>query len=193
MQEHRFTAAGVTYNLPQPFFVLATQNPIEQEGTYPLPEAQLDRFMFNLWLDYPSFVEEKKVVETTTSQYEAKLQKILSAEEIIYFQDLVRKVPVADNVIDFAVKVASLTRPNSNGSPQFIKEWITWGAGPRASQYMILAAKTKSIIEGRYSPNIDDVRFAMLPVLRHRIITNFSAEAEGVKSVDVIERLSNEV
>jgi len=193
MQEHRVTAAGVTYNLPQPFFVLATQNPIEQEGTYPLPEAQLDRFMFNLWLDYPSFVEEKKVVETTTSQYEAKLQKILSAEEIIYFQDLVRKVPVADNVIDFAVKVASLTRPNSNGSPQFIKEWITWGAGPRASQYMILAAKTKSIIEGRYSPNIDDVRFAMLPVLRHRIITNFSAEAEGVKSVDVIERLSNEV
>ena len=193
MQEHKVTAAGVTYKLPEPFFVLATQNPIEQEGTYPLPEAQLDRFMFNLWLDYPSFEEEKKVVETTTSQYLAKLEKILSAEEIIHFQELVRKVPVADNVIDFAVKVASLTRPNSNGSPQFIKEWITWGAGPRASQYMILAAKTKSIIEGRYSPNIDDVRFAMLPVLRHRIITNFSAEAEGVKSIDVIERLSKEV
>ncbi len=193
MQEHKVTAAGVTYKLPEPFFVLATQNPIEQEGTYPLPEAQLDRFMFNLWLDYPSFEEEKKVVETTTSQYLAKLEKILSAEEIINFQELVRKVPVADNVIDFAVKVASLTRPNSNGSPQFIKEWITWGAGPRASQYMILAAKTKSIIEGRYSPNIDDVRFAMLPVLRHRIITNFSAEAEGVKSIDVIERLSKEV
>ena len=193
MQEHKVTAAGVTYKLPEPFFVLATQNPIEQEGTYPLPEAQLDRFMFNLWLDYPSFEEEKKVVETTTSQYLAKLEKILSAEEIIHFQELVRKVPVADNVIDFAVKVASLTRPNNNGSPQFIKEWITWGAGPRASQYMILAAKTKSIIEGRYSPNIDDVRFAMLPVLRHRIITNFSAEAEGVKSIDVIERLSKEV
>ncbi len=193
MQEHKVTAAGVTYKLPEPFFVLATQNPIEQEGTYPLPEAQLDRFMFNLWLDYPSFEEEKKVVETTTSQYLAKLEKILSAEEIINFQELIRKVPVADNVIDFAVKVASLTRPNSNGSPQFIKEWITWGAGPRASQYMILAAKTKSIIEGRYSPNIDDVRFAMLPVLRHRIITNFSAEAEGVKSIDVIERLSKEV
>ncbi len=193
MQEHKVTAAGITYKLPEPFFVLATQNPIEQEGTYPLPEAQLDRFMFNLWLDYPSFEEEKKVVETTTSQYLAKLEKILSAEEIIHFQELVRKVPVADNVIDFAVKVASLTRPNSNGSPQFIKEWITWGAGPRASQYMILAAKTKSIIEGRYSPNIDDVRFAMLPVLRHRIITNFSAEAEGIKSIDVIERLSKEV
>ena len=193
MQEHKVTAAGITYKLPEPFFVLATQNPIEQEGTYPLPEAQLDRFMFNLWLDYPSFEEEKKVVETTTSQYEAKLQKILRAEEIIHFQELVRKVPVANNVIDFAVKVASLTRPNSNGSPQFIKEWITWGAGPRASQYMILAAKTKAVIEGRYSPNIDDVRFAMLPVLRHRIITNFSAEAEGIKPVDVIERLSKEI
>ncbi len=193
MQEHKVTAAGNTYKLPEPFFVLATQNPIEQEGTYPLPEAQVDRFMFNLWLDYPSFEEEKKIVETTTSQYEAKLEKILSAEEIMYFQNLVRKVPVADNVIEFAVKVANLTRPNSNGSPQFIKEWITWGAGPRASQYMILAAKTKSIIEGRYSPNIDDVRFAMLPVLRHRIITNFSAEAEGVKSVDVIERLGKEI
>jgi MoxR-like ATPase len=193
MQEHRVTAAGISYKLPEPFFVLATQNPIEQEGTYPLPEAQLDRFMFNLWLDYPSFEEEKKIVETTTSQYEAKLEKVLSSDEIIYYQDLVRKVPVAENVIDFAVKVANLTRPNINGSPSFINEWITWGAGPRASQYMILAAKTKAIIEGRYTPNIDDVRFAMLPVLRHRIITNFSAEAEGIKSVDVIEKLGKEV
>ncbi len=149
--------------------------------------------MFNLWLDYPSFEEEKKVVETTTSLYDAKLKKILSADEIIFFQELVRKVPVAENVIEFAVKIASLTRPGHNGAPQFINDWITWGAGPRASQYMILAAKTKAIIDGRYTPNIDDVKFAMLPVLRHRIITNFSAEAEGIKSVDVIERLSKEV
>jgi len=193
MQENRVTAAGVTYNLPQPFFVLATQNPIELEGTYPLPEAQLDRFMFNLWLDYPSFKEEIKVVETTTSEYKADLNKVLSAQEIIEFQNLVRKVPVAENVVEFAVKVANMTRPVNGNSPQFIKDWITWGAGPRASQYLILASKAKAVIEGRYTPNIDDVKIAMLPVLRHRIITNFSAEAEGIKSVDVIEKLSKEV
>jgi MoxR-like ATPase len=193
MQEHKVTAAGTTYNLPQPFFVLATQNPIEQEGTYPLPEAQLDRFMFNLWLDYPSFDEEIKVVETTTSEYKAELEKILTADEILNFQELVRKVPVANNVVEYAVKVANMTRPTNGNSPQFIKDWITWGAGPRASQYMILAAKTKAVIEGRYTPNIDDVKFAMLPVLRHRIITNFSAEAEGIKALDVIDRLSKEV
>ncbi len=192
MQEHKVTAAGTTYQLPEPFFVLATQNPIEQEGTYPLPEAQLDRFMFNLWLDYPSFKDEIKIVETTTSQYKADLKKILKAEEIINFQQLVRKVPVAENVIEFAVKVANMTRPSNGNSPKFIKDWITWGAGPRASQYMILAAKTKAIIEERYTPEIDDVKNAMLPVLRHRIITNFSAEAEGIKSLDVIERLSKE-
>jgi MoxR-like ATPase len=193
MQEHKVTAAGVTYQLPEPFFVLATQNPIEQEGTYPLPEAQLDRFMFNLWLEYPSFDEEIKVVQTTTSQYDAKIEKILSAEEIIEFQNLVRKVPVAENVIDFAVKVANKTRPTNGNSPQFIKDWITWGAGPRASQYLTLAAKTRAVIHGRYTPNIDDVKVAMPPVLRHRIITNFSAEADGIKSLDVIERLSKEV
>jgi MoxR-like ATPase len=192
MQEHKVTAAGTTYQLPEPFFVLATQNPIEQEGTYPLPEAQLDRFMFNLWLDYPSFKDEIKIVETTTSQYKADLKKILKAEEIINFQQLVRKVPVAENVIEFAVKVANMTRPSNGNSPKFIKDWITWGAGPRASQYMILAAKTRAIIEERYTPEIDDVKNAMLPVLRHRIITNFSAEAEGIKSLDVIERLSKE-
>lgn len=192
MQEHKVTAAGTTYQLPEPFFVLATQNPIEQEGTYPLPEAQLDRFMFNLWLDYPSFKDEIKIVETTTSQYKADLKKVLKAEEIINFQQLVRKVPVAENVIEFAVKVANMTRPSNGNSPQFIKDWITWGAGPRASQYMILAAKTKAIIEERYTPEIDDVKNAMLPVLRHRIITNFSAEAEGIKSLDVIEKLSKE-
>jgi MoxR-like ATPase len=193
MQEYKVTAAGVTYQLPQPFFVLATQNPIEQEGTYPLPEAQLDRFMFNLWLEYPSYKEEIKIVETTTSEYKAKLEKVLSANEIMEFQDLVRKVPVAENVIEFAVKVANMTRPTNGNSPQFIKDWITWGAGPRASQYMILSAKTRAVIGGRYTPNIDDVKLAMLPVLRHRIITNFSAEAEGIKSVDVIEKLGKEV
>ena len=193
MQEHKVTAAGVTYQLPEPFFVLATQNPIEQEGTYPLPEAQLDRFMFNLWLDYPSFDEEVKIVQTTTSQYDAEVSKILNAEEIMEFQGLVRKVPVAENVINFAVKVANKTRPTDPNSPQFIKDWITWGAGPRASQYLTLAAKARAIINGRYTPNIDDVKIAMAPVLRHRIITNFSAEADGIKSLDVIEKLSKEV
>jgi MoxR-like ATPase len=190
MQEHKVTAAGVTYQLPEPFFVLATQNPIEQEGTYPLPEAQLDRFMFNLWLDYPSFDEEIKIVKTTTSQYDAQIEKVLNAGEIIEFQELVRKVPVADNVINFAVETANRTRPNNGNSPQFVKEWITWGAGPRASQYLTLAAKTKAVMEGRFTPNIDDVKIALLPVLRHRIITNFSAEAEGITSVEVINKLS---
>ncbi len=193
MQEHKVTAAGTTYQLPEPFFVLATQNPIEQEGTYPLPEAQLDRFMFNLWLDYPSFEEEVKVVETTTSQYEANPEKVLNADEILEFQKLVRRVPVADNVIQFAVRTANLTRPTNGNSPQFIKDWVTWGAGPRASQYMILAAKTRAIMQGRFTPNIDDIKFAMLPVLRHRIITNFSAEADGITSVEVIDKLSEEL
>jgi MoxR-like ATPase len=192
MQEHRVTAAGTTYQLPDPFFVLATQNPIEQEGTYPLPEAQLDRFMFNLWLDYPSFDEEIKIVQTTTSQYSAKLDKVLDAEEIIEFQDLVRRVPVAENVIEFAVKTVKMTRPTNGNSPQFVKDWITWGAGPRASQYLTLAAKTRAIMEGRFTPNIDDVKVALLPVLRHRIITNFSAEAEGITSVEVIMKISEE-
>jgi MoxR-like ATPase len=192
MQEHKVTAAGVTYQLPEPFFVLATQNPIEQEGTYPLPEAQLDRFMFNLWLDYPSYQEEVKVVQTTTSEYKADLKKVINAAELLEFQELVRKVPVADNVIEFAVKISNLTRPVNGSSPKYIKDWITWGAGPRASQYLILAAKTRSVIQGRFTPNIDDVRFAMLPVLRHRIITNFSAEAEGITAVDVIKKIVEE-
>ena len=189
MQEHKVTTAGVTSTLEEPFFVLATQNPIELEGTYPLPEAQLDRFMFNLWLDYPSFEEEKKIVETTTSEYEPELSSVVTAAEIIDYQNLVRKVPVADNVIDFAVNIVNQTRPNNGESQKFIKDWISWGAGPRASQYLILAAKTRAITNGRFTPNIDDVKFAMLPVLRHRIITNFSAEAEGVSSVDVIRKL----
>ena len=189
MQEHKVTTAGTTYTLTEPFFVLATQNPIEQEGTYPLPEAQLDRFMFNLWLDYPSFDEEVKIVQTTTSEYIPKLNKIVTADEIISFQELIRKVPVADNVIEYAVKTSNTTRPNSGISPKFIKDWVSWGAGPRASQYLILAAKTSAVIRGRFTPNIDDVKLAMIPVLRHRIITNFSAEAEGINSVEVIKRL----
>ncbi len=189
MQEHKVTAAGTTYKLPDPFFVLATQNPIEQEGTYPLPEAQLDRFMFNLWLDYPSKEEEIKIVQTTTSEYQANLNKVFSAEEIILFQNLVRKVPVADKVIEYAVKISNLTRPNNGDSPKYVKDWVTWGAGPRASQFLVLAAKTRSVMLGRYTPNIEDIKFAMFPVLRHRIITNFSAGAEGLSSVDVIKKI----
>lgn len=192
MQEHKVTAAGSTYQLPEPFFVLATQNPIEQEGTYPLPEAQLDRFMFNLWLEYPSNEEEVKVVQTTTSEYKPQLNKVVTSDELIVFQDLVRKVPVAPNVIEYAVKISNMTRPINGNAPKYVKDWVTWGAGPRASQYLVLAAKTRSIIQGRFVPNIDDIRASMLPVLRHRIITNFSAEAEGISSVDVIKRVEAE-
>ncbi|QQS36796.1 MAG: AAA family ATPase [Ignavibacteriales bacterium] len=189
MQEHKVTAAGTTYHLPEPFFVLATQNPIEQEGTYPLPEAQLDRFMFNLWLDYPSFQEEVKIVHSTTSGYNPQLNKVVGADEIMGFQDLVRRVPVADNVVEYAVKITNMTRANNSHSPKFVKDWITWGAGPRASQYLILAAKSKAVIDGRFTPNIDDVKSSLTPVLRHRIITNFSAEAEGIKSEEIIKKL----
>ncbi len=191
MQEHRVTTAGQTHTLSEPFFVLATQNPIEQEGTYPLPEAQLDRFMFNLWLDYPSFNEEVKIVQTTTSSYAPKLNKVISAEEIVEFQNLVRKVPVADNVIEFAVKVANKTRPSNDGTNS-VGQWISWGAGPRASQYMVLSAKTRAVMQGRFTPNIDDIKASMVPVLRHRIITNFNAEAEGISSLDVIRNLMKE-
>lgn len=189
MQEHKVTAAGTTYTLNEPFFVLATQNPIEQEGTYPLPEAQLDRFMFNLWLDYPTHKEETEIVKLTTSEYKAELNKVLSAEDIINYQDLVRRVPVSDNVIEFTVNVVNATRPTNSHNKQEIKELVSWGAGPRASQYLILAAKARSIIQGRYTPNIDDIRSSMVPVLRHRIIPNFNAEAEGITSVDIINKL----
>jgi MoxR-like ATPase len=192
MQEHKVTTAGTTYTLEEPFFVLATQNPIEQEGTYPLPEAQLDRFMFNLWLDYPSFNEEVKIVQSTTSEYLPELSKVINAGELIGFQNLVRKVPVAENVIEYAVTIVNKTRPNGTTAPQYVKNWINWGAGPRASQYLIMAAKTKAVIEGRFTPNIDDVKFAMIPTLRHRIITNFSAEADGINSVEVIKKLLEE-
>jgi MoxR-like ATPase len=189
MQEHSVTAAGVRYALEEPFFVLATQNPIEQEGTYPLPEAQLDRFMFNLWLDYPSRAEEELIVKNTTSPLAAKLDIVLSGEDIVRYQELVRRVPVADNVIKFAVDLVTRTRPTEESSPQFIKDWLRWGAGPRASQYLILGAKTRAILSGRPMPDIDDVRAVARPVLRHRLVTNFSAEADGVSAVEIIDRL----
>ncbi|MCX8011070.1 MAG: MoxR family ATPase, partial [Ignavibacteria bacterium] len=192
MQEHQVTVAGVKYNLLEPFFVLATQNPIEQEGTYPLPEAQLDRFMFNIWLDYPSVEEEILIVTNTTSQYQPKLDKVLNSEQIIFYQNLVRRVPVAENVINYAVKLSSFTRPNGS-SPKYIRDWINWGAGPRASQYLILAAKANAVINGNFTPSIDDVKNIAIPVLRHRIIPTFNAEAEGINSIEIINRIIKDV
>lgn len=189
MQEHKVTASGATYTMAEPFFVLATQNPIEQEGTYPLPEAQLDRFMFNIWIDYPSSDEEVRIVRSTTSSYEYELRKVLNAEQIILFQNLVRRVPVADPVIQYAVSLVSMTRPQSATAPGFVKDWITWGAGPRASQYLILGAKARAILDGRFTPDVDDVKAVVRPVLRHRLITNFNAEADGISTLHVIERL----
>jgi len=191
MQEHNVTAMGNTYKLDEPFFVLATQNPIEQEGTYPLPEAQLDRFMFNLWLEYPSYKEEIEVVKTTTSDVVPQLQKVVTKAELCEFQKLVKRVPVADNVIEYAIKKVIETRPSETENPK-LKEWISWGAGPRASQYLIIAAKTKAIMEGRYTPSIDDVKDSLIPVLRHRIIPNFNAEADGISSLDIINNLMND-
>ncbi|HOX87202.1 MAG TPA: MoxR family ATPase [bacterium] len=190
MQEHEVTAGGTTYRLDEPFFVLATQNPIEQEGTYPLPEAQLDRFMFNLWVDYPDQAEEEEIVRSTTSAYHASPQAVLNAAQIIELQDLVRRVPVADNVIRYAVNLVRRTRPQNGEAPAFIREWLTWGAGPRASQYLILGAKTRAILQGRPTPDIGDVRAVAKPVLRHRLVTNFNAEAESVSTADIIERLT---
>ncbi len=189
MQEHEVSVAGQTYKLDEPFFVLATQNPIEQEGTYPLPEAQLDRFMFSLWVDYPAAEEEVQIVRSTTSAYSADLHKVLDAAEIVALQDLVRRVPVADGVIRYAVDLVRKTRPNHDGAPQFIRDWISWGAGPRASQYLILGAKTRAILDGRPTPDIADVRAVTLPVLRHRLVTNFNAEADGVGTEEIVRRL----
>ena len=192
MQEHRVTAAGQTYTLDEPFFVLATQNPIEHEGTYPLPEAQLDRFMFNLWLDYPSPTEEVQIVKATTSQLTASPRRILTGEQIMLFQDLIRRVPVADNVIEYAVRLARRTRPRTGQAPQFIKDWLSWGAGPRASQYLILGSKARALLTGRHTPDMDDVRHMAGPVMRHRIVPNFNAEADGVTAIEIIERLVRE-
>jgi MoxR-like ATPase len=192
MQENKVTASGETYLLQKPFFVLATQNPIELEGTYPLPEAQLDRFMFNLWINYPSFDEEKEIVKSTTSDYNPEMKKVMTGDEILLFQEAIRKMPVADNVIEYAVKLVGLTRPNNIDAPEYIKNWINWGAGPRASQYLILGAKTRAALQGRFSPEIADVKQSALPVLRHRLVTSFNAEAEGVNPVQIIEMLMKE-
>jgi MoxR-like ATPase len=193
MQEHEVTIAGETYKLTEPFFVLATQNPIEQEGTYPLPEAQLDRFMFNVFVDYPTLEEEREIVKTTTAVQSYQLDKILTPQDIIGFQELVRRVPVSDHLVDYAVRLVSATRPNEEGAADFIKSWVNWGAGPRASQYLILAAKTKAILEGRPTPGVEDVRFAAYPVMRHRIVTSFNAEADGVDTMEIIKRLLDAV
>ena len=189
MQERQVTAAGKKYPLDNPFFVLATQNPIEQEGTYPLPEAQLDRFMFNVWLDYPSFAEEMQVVKLTTTNKTVQLNKVLSGEEIIFYQDLIRKIPVADNVIEYAVKLVNKTRLNSEFTSDVTKKYIQWGAGPRASQFLIIGAKCHAAIRGKFSPDIEDVRAIAIPILRHRIVVNYKAEAEGVSVEEIIKQL----
>ncbi|MBS1651646.1 MAG: AAA family ATPase [Bacteroidetes bacterium] len=189
MQEKQVTAAGKRYKLDSPFFVLATQNPIEQEGTYPLPEAQLDRFMFNIWLDYPSFAEELQVVKQTTAGKTVSLQKILNADEILFFQELVKKIPIADNVVEYAVKLVNKTRLKSEYSSEITKKYIQWGAGPRASQYLIIGAKCHAALSGKFSPDIEDVRAIATPILRHRIVTNYKAEAEGVSIESIINQL----
>ena len=189
MQERSVTVNGERHLLPSPFFVLATQNPIEQEGTYPLPEAQLDRFMFNIPLDYPSYDEEIQVVKTTTTVQNTKLSHILSAGEILHFQQLVRKIPVADNVLEYAVSLASKTRPGTSRATEQVNQYISWGAGPRASQHLVLGAKCHAAINGKYSPDISDVKAVATYVLRHRIVRNYKAEAEGINEEKVIEGL----
>jgi MoxR-like ATPase len=189
MQEHQVTAGGRTYPLSEPFFVLATQNPIEQEGTYPLPEAQLDRFMFNLSVVYPSLEEEVTIVTNTTSRYSAEVDKVLSGEEIIALQQLILRVPVSEKVVRYAVELVRSTRPAESAAPRFVKDWVSWGAGPRAGQYAILGAKTLAVLDGRYAPGEEDVRAVLRPVLRHRVITNFNAEADGVTVDSLLDRL----
>ena len=189
MQEHKVTAGGKTYDLDEPFFVLATQNPIEQEGTYPLPEAQLDRFMFNLNIEYPSTEDEVSIVRETTTPEIQSLNAVITKSEIATYQNLVRRVPVADNVVEYAVKLVVATRPNSSIAPEFIQQSVDWGAGPRASQYLVLGAKAKAILDGRPSPNINDIQSLALPILRHRVLPNFNAEAEGLKVEDILNRL----
>lgn len=189
MQERQVTAAGKRYLLEDPFFVLATQNPIEQEGTYPLPEAQLDRFMFNVWLDYPEFNEELEVVKRTTGNHTATVKKVLSAQEILLFQNLIRKMPVADNVVEYAVKLSHKTRQNGEYSSEIAKKYLQWGAGPRASQYLIIGAKCHAAINGKFSPDAEDVKAIAAPILRHRIVLNYKAEAEGITVEEIIKQL----
>ena len=189
MQERSVTVGGKTYQLELPFFVLATQNPIEQEGTYPLPEAQLDRFMFNIWMDYPKYEDEVEIVKATTANQTVELKPVLTGEEILFFQHLVRKIPVADNVVEYAVSVVGKTRARNEDRPQIIKDYLLWGAGPRASQNLIMAAKAHAAISGKYSPDIEDVKAVAIPILRHRIVRNYKAEAEGIKIEDIINQI----
>lgn len=189
MQERNVTAGGALYKLPSPFFVLATQNPIEQEGTYPLPEAQLDRFMFMITLDYPSFAEEVSIVRNTTGATQVSLEKALSGEDILHFQELIRRVPVPDNVVEYAVELVQKTRPANAQAPAVAKQYIAYGAGPRASQYLILGAKCHALLHGKYSPDMEDVRAMALPVLRHRVVRNYKAEAEGITQDSLINQL----
>ena len=193
MQEYHVTASGTTYNLDTPFFVLATQNPIEQEGTYPLPEAQLDRFMFNIWVDYPSFEEEKEIVSKTTSKQDINLSSMLDKAKIEELQSLVREVPVPESVLDYTVKLVGMTRPDSDLAPDYIKKYMSWGAGPRASQYLILGGKARALSKGRYNVTEEDIRTLAIPVLRHRIVNNYAAEAEGYTTVKLINRLLDDV
>jgi MoxR-like ATPase len=193
MQEYQVTVGNKTFNMDLPFFVIATQNPIEQEGVYPLPEAQLDRFMFNLRISYPSYKEEVLVVKNTTSTYEPHLDKVLAGEEIRTLQDLVRKVPVSDEVVEYAVKLASMSRPETDGAPDFIKQWVNWGASPRASQYLILGAKALALLKGNFSVSFNDVRAVAEPVLYHRIITNFHARSEEIEVQDIIAKLISSI
>ncbi len=189
MQEKAVTAAGYTHVLPKPFFVLATQNPIEQEGTYPLPEAQLDRFMFNIQLNYPAFADELTIVKNTTSNRDVKLEKIITADEIQYFQKLIRNIPVTDNVLEYAVGLAAKTRPNTALASQTINNYVSWGAGPRASQFLVLGAKCHAAVTGKYAPDIEDVQAVAEAILRHRIVRNYRAEAEGLSIEEIIKGL----
>ena len=193
MQEHQVTAGGKLHKLPQPFFVLATQNPIEQEGTYPLPEAQLDRFMFNINVGYPSEEEEFQIVRLTTAGREVSLSHVLSGEEVMQLQDVVRKVPVADHVIRYALQFSRLTRKGETDVPSFVSDYVAWGAGPRASQYLVLAGKARALLKGWYHVSTEDIRQVALPVLRHRIVTNFNAEAEGIKSDSIVKKLMEHI
>lgn len=193
MQEYKVTAGGLTHSLDLPFFVLATQNPIEQEGTYPLPEAQLDRFMFNIEITYPTLDQEMEIVASTTSSYQPVLRKVIPAEKILDLQDLVRRVPVSSHVIGYAVKLVRSSRPREPEALPFVKEWAEWGGGPRASQYLILAAKARAVMNGRFVASVEDVKAVVPSILRHRIITNFKAQAEGISSLDIISRLLQQV
>ena len=189
MQERSVTAAGNHHELDKPFFVLATQNPIEQEGTYPLPEAQLDRFMFNLNVEYPSFAEEVQIVKSTTSNIEVSVNKVLTSEEILKIQDLIQMIPVADNVVEYAVQLVSKTRPENDLATDLVKKYLSWGAGPRASQFLIIAAKAHAAIHGKFSPDIEDVQAIALPILRHRVVRNYKAEAEGMSIEKLVKSL----